>query len=267
VEKLGQKSIYPVLCSTTIHWMSDGVAHDAITTKYEFDKMTYDNFNSGSWVHGNLEDHVDIRTLSYVLWLDKPMDNQDARILGDGKWNHGATWDYAHAHPEPMWQPTANSTDGGRDYENPFVDYDVLVKEILPHLLADAQNPEVPATGEFASTDTPVDIPDGTDNGAPGAPAVSVIRIDAATEIGKMEVDVDITHTYIGDLRLTLTGPNGKEAVLKKFDEGSSSDDIKKTYDVKDFNGIKLTGDWTFTVVDTFAQDVGKINSWKIRVK
>ncbi len=267
LEKLGEKSVYPVLCSTTIHWMSDGVAHDAVTARYEFDKMTYDNFTSGSWVHSQLEDHVDLRTLTYVLWLDKPMTDSDARIIGDGQWNHGATYDYAHAHPDFLWQPTANSTDGGRDYENPYVDYDVLAKEILPLLLKDAENPEVPATGEFASTDTPMDIPDGTENGDPGAPAVSVIKVDSAAEIGNMEVDVDITHTYIGDLRITLSGPNGKEAVLKKFDEGSSADDIRKSYDVKEFNGLKLAGDWTLTVVDTFAQDTGRINSWKIRVK
>jgi len=266
VKTLGQKEVYPVLCSTSIHWMSDGVAHDAVTAEYKFDAMTYDNFGNGYWVKSNHDDHVAVRTLSYVLWLDKPMDDADARILGDGEWNHGAAGEYAHAHPDFMWQPTGNTRDGGRDYENPFVDYDVLVNEILPLMVEDHQNPEVPA-GEYASSDTPIDIPDGLPDDKPGPAITSVTRIDDAMDIHVLEAAVDITHTWIGDLQVSLTAPGGKEEVLKPFGDGSGSDDIKKTFDVKAFNGTSAKGDWTLKVIDQWEADTGKLQSWKLMVK
>ena len=266
VKKLGEQDVYPVLCTTTIHWMSDGVAHDAVTTEYRFDQMTHENFTNGSWVKSNHQDHVALRTLSYVLWLDRPMTDDKARILGDGEWNHGATWDYAHAHPDFMWQPTANVNQSNRDYENPYVDYDVIANDILPKMLADHEDPEV-APGEYTSEDTPIDIPDGGPGNELGEAITSVIAVADELAIHEMAVVVDITHTYIGDLQVTLTSPGGKEAILKKFGLGGGSDDIKETYDVKDFNAEEAKGDWTLKVTDQWGQDTGSLNSWIIRAK
>ncbi len=266
VKKLGEKDVYPVLCTTTIHWMSDGVAHDAVTADYRFDQMTHENYSNGYWVKSNHEDHVAIRTLSYVLWLDKPMSDEDARIIGDGEWNHGATWDYAHAHPDFMWQPTGNVNQSNRDYENPFVDYDVLVNDILPKMIADHDNPEVEA-GEYAASDTPMDIPDGGPGNVLGEPVVSSLTVDDDIAIHELTCTLDITHTYIGDLQVTLTSPSGKEAIIKKFGDGGGSDDIHETYDVKDFNAESAKGDWMLKVTDNWGQDTGTLDGWKLSIK
>jgi len=266
VKSLGEKEAYPVLCSTTIHWMSDGVPHDAVTAEYDFDAMTHENYGNGYWVKSHHDDHVAIRTLSYVLWLDSPMTAEDARILGDGVWNHGATWDYAHAHPDFMWQPTANSNQSNRDYENPYVDYDVLVAEILPQMLADHEDPEVEGA-EFAGADTPIDIPDGGPGNELGQAITSVIDVEGFAEIHTMEVEVKITHTYIGDLQVTLTSPEGKEVVLKKFSDGGGDDNIDKTYDVKDYNCDSAEGQWTLKITDQWGDDTGSLDSWKISLK
>jgi len=266
VKSLGEKEVYPVLCTSTVHWMSDGVAHDAVTADYRFDDFTEENFRSGSYVSSHFGGHVAIRTLSYVLWLDRPMGDESAHIIGDGEWNHGATWDYAHAHPDFMWQPTANSNNSGRDYENPFVDYEILKSEIQPQLLADHDNPEVEAH-EFASTDTPLDIPDGGPGNTVGEPVTSVINIGDELDVNEMQVRVEITHTYISDVQITLTSPEGKEAVLRKFGLGGGADDIHETYDVKDFDGERATGEWTLKVSDYWAADTGTLDSWTILAK
>ena len=165
-----------------------------------------------------------------------------------------------------MWQPTGNVNQSNRDYENPFVDYDIIANDILPKMLADHEDPEVPA-GEYTSDDTPIDIPDGGPGNVMGEAITSVITIADELAIHEMAVVVDITHTYIGDLQVTLTSPGGKEVILKKFGLGGSSDDVKETYDVKDFNAEDAKGDWTLQVTDQWGQDTGSLNSWIIQAK
>jgi hypothetical protein len=266
IKDLGEKDVYPVLCTTTIHWMSDGVAHDAVTAEYRFDQMTQENYSNGHWVKTNHSDHVAVRTLSYVLWLDQPMDDQSAQIIGDGEWNHGATWDYAHAHPDFMWQPTANSNSADRDYENPYVDYDIIVDEILAEMLAEHEDPEV-ESAEFTAADLPMDIPDGLSGSGLGEAVTSVVAVDQDITIHTMTVTVDITHTYIGDLQVTVTSPGGQEVVLKAFSEGGGDDNIQKTYDVKDFDGQEARGDWTLKVTDQWEKDTGSLAAWSLLVK
>jgi subtilisin-like proprotein convertase family protein len=266
VKELGEKEVFPILCTTTVHWMSDGVPHDAVTAEYRFDQMSEENYANGNWVRNQFDDHVAIRTLSYVLWLDKPMDDEGSHIIGDGEWNHGATWDYAHVHPDFMWQPTANTNQSNRDYENPFVNYDKLVDEILPKMLADHEDPEVEPT-DFESSDTPITIPDGGPGNVLGEAITSTITIDTELDIHELTVDLLVSHTYIGDLQATLTHPGGKEAILKKFGDGGSDDDIVETYDVKDFNGENIKGDWVLKVTDQWGQDTGELDSWAMHAK
>jgi subtilisin-like proprotein convertase family protein len=259
VTSLGERSVYPVLCTTTVHYMSDGVAPAELTEKYDFASMTYEKFT------GYYSDHYLRRTLTYVLYLSAPMDSDDAAIVGDGEWNHGDLTKYGQIHPDFVWQPTANTNQSNRDYENPYVDYNALVKEILPATLAAADDPAVPAT-EFSST-AEVAIPDGGPENKMGTPVTSVITVGQSVTVEKMEVAVNIEHTYIGDLQVTLTSPAGKEEILKRVDEGGSEKNLDKTYDVKAFNGTDAKGDWTLTVVDGFEKDTGTLKSWSIKLK
>lgn len=260
IKELGEKDVYPVLCTTAIHYMSDGVAHDAITEPYDFDAMTWDKYKT------YYSKHFSKRTLTYVLWLSHPEDSDEARIIGDGQWNHGATSGYTDLHPDFLWQPLGNTNNSGRVYENEFVDYDVLANEILPKTLAEADDPEVEPEG-FVSTDTPVTIPDGLGSEQPGEPALSTINVAGDITIATMTVTVDIAHTYIADLRITVTGPNGKEVELKPFGEGGGDDDVKRTWDVKDFDGQDGAGAWILKVLDNWNADTGTINSWSMTIK
>lgn len=111
---------------------------------------------------------------------------------------------------------------------------------------------------ETFSNTTPVDLPDNEPTGI-----TSTITVDDASVVFGAEVFVDITHTWIGDLIVTLTSPTGTETVLHNR-EGGSADDIYETYEVADFNGEMAMGDWTLFVSDNAGADLGTLNQWSV---
>ena len=258
-QKRGTKKVFPVLVTTTMHWVTDGLPHEALTVTLNPD-IDDETFADHSAIREMYDDQIELRTLTYELWLDKPMTDPTAKIIGDGAWQHGSGSEYEHLQPDFAWQPLAN-VNNSRDYENELVDYKFLKEKILPGSITPAQNPTTPSTS-FSFSGAAVAIPDNATAGASATVAVS-----AAVSITTLTVDVDITHTYIGDLKVTLTGPTGKVAVLKDFGEGGSTKDLKKTYDVKAFNNTAAAGTWTLQVVDNAAQDDGTINGVKLSVK
>ena len=80
---------------------------------------------------------------------------------------------------------------------------------------------------------------------------------------------VDISHTYIGDVGLTLTAPSGNTLTLRDGG-GGSEDDIVGTFpttltalsSMSALAGESIAGDWTLTATDSFDVDDGVINSW-----
>jgi subtilisin-like proprotein convertase family protein len=116
----------------------------------------------------------------------------------------------------------------------------------------------------YDSTDTPIPtLPNEDDPDNVGIDSVISIA-DDITAFG-MSVSVDITHTYSGDLIITLISPSGTEAVLRS-NSGGGIDDIVETYTTDAFNGEVATGDWTLNIVDTFNGDNGTLNSWGMEI-
>lgn len=100
-------------------------------------------------------------------------------------------------------------------------------------------------------------IPDNDFNGASAALDVT----DSGT-INGLTVDVDITHTFRGDLIVELEH-DGKTAVLQR-NQGGGADDLVASFTVNDFNGDDINGTWNLVVRDTARIDVGEVNSWKL---
>lgn len=90
--------------------------------------------------------------------------------------------------------------------------------------------------------------------------------------IKELEVSVDITHTWIGDLRVTLTSPSGTTAVIHQR-SGGSRDNLIERYDtaatpaLAAFIGESGLGSWTLSVSDHAGRDLGKLNAWGLRVR
>ncbi len=92
----------------------------------------------------------------------------------------------------------------------------------------------------------------------------SVITVADAGSVRELEVTLDISHPYQGDLQVVLHHA-GKSAVLHDR-TGGYQDDLKLTLTPADFDGGALDGDWRLVVTDTAAYDTGTLNSWQITV-
>jgi hypothetical protein len=102
-------------------------------------------------------------------------------------------------------------------------------------------------------------IPDASPTGAS-----STIEVGDAGTLAEVKVTTDITHSYKGDLEITLTHGTFTKTIFRR--EGGSSDDVKATFTVAELADAPLAGAWTLKVVDTAAEDVGTLNSWKLEV-
>lgn len=78
-----------------------------------------------------------------------------------------------------------------------------------------------------------------------------------------LKVAVKAVHSYAGDLRLTLTGPNGASKVLKNPDGSDRSRDLDTSYTV-DASAMPANGDWTLKVDDVYQGDTGHLDQWSL---
>ncbi|MFJ3975654.1 M28 family metallopeptidase [Streptomyces sp. NPDC090021] len=116
----------------------------------------------------------------------------------------------------------------------------------------------VPPGPSFENT-TDVNIPD-----SPGAAVSSPITVSgvAGNAPATTKVDVNIVHTYRGDLVVDLVAPDGTVYNLHNR-SGGSADNIVGSYTVNASSEV-ANGVWNLRVKDLAAQDVGYINSWRI---
>jgi subtilisin-like proprotein convertase family protein len=112
-----------------------------------------------------------------------------------------------------------------------------------------------------------IDIPDSD---AAGVRDTIHFAEDAA--ITTVKVTVDITHTYRGDLTVTLRAPSGIAVILHER-SGGRADDLKKTFDfastygLRELIGQSLQGDWTIHVQDLAPADQGRLNRWELEIQ
>ncbi|MEU6892547.1 S8 family serine peptidase [Streptomyces sp. NPDC046557] len=114
-----------------------------------------------------------------------------------------------------------------------------------------------PVTPVFTNT-TDVAIPD---NGGAVSSSVTVSGITGNAPAA-LKVNVDIKHTYRGDLVIDLVAPNGTVKRLQNS-SGDSADNILTTYTV-DASALPANGTWQLRVQDVAAADTGYIDSWSL---
>jgi subtilisin-like proprotein convertase family protein len=112
----------------------------------------------------------------------------------------------------------------------------------------------------------PLSIPDV------GTPVTSSINVTEDGAITELRVQVNITHTYIGDLRVDLIAPDGTAVVLHN-NTGGSADDLVQIYSVENTPALRpylnrpIRGRWQLRVRDTFRLDVGRLNRWRLAAR
>lgn len=128
--------------------------------------------------------------------------------------------------------------------------------------------------------DSPVSIPDyGT--------IISQIEVSGIGQVHNLTVSINVSHTYTGDLRITLVSPSGKRVMLVS-NAGGSGDDFRDTvfddsaaksilegaapfagsFRPQDSLGLlrgeRADGLWTLEITDTMPWDAGKLNGWSL---
>ena len=153
------------------------------------------------------------------------------------------------------------------------------------------------AVGSRLTPDVPVRIPD--DGGDAGEVATSTFFVHQGGLLRDVDVFVDIDHSWVGDLRISLTSPSGTTVVLLDrpgvpasevgcgngsmqvtFDDDAVADledhcpgsfpwfagDARPFEPLAGFEGESSGGEWTLTVSDNSPGDVGAMEGWELRL-
>lgn len=157
----------------------------------------------------------------------------------------------------------------------------------------------VPSCQTFESTDIPVDI--SIPNASTISSVLNIADDKIITDINVVNLNVE--HTWVGDLFATLTAPDASSAVLfdrpglPDIDEdfGCNGDNLVLSFDddaaataedledicdnmpaiegnfqpiesLSTFNGLSMQGDWTLSITDNADQDGGQLMSWALDI-
>lgn len=106
------------------------------------------------------------------------------------------------------------------------------------------------------------------DNNSTGVSRSLAITAPVGFQTEHVEVTVNVTHTFRGDLRFVLTSPSGMQAVLGTLRPGDGSANFSNwTFTSVAHWGENPTGPWTLNVADLAAIDTGTLTSWSITVR
>lgn len=111
-----------------------------------------------------------------------------------------------------------------------------------------------------------VTIPDNVSAGI-----TRTLTVSENGQVEDIEIALDLTHTYIGDLTIAIISPDNTTVVLHNR-TGGSNDNIIRTYrpdttpDLQNLIGKDFNGSWQLRIIDSAFQDIGKLNRWSIRI-
>jgi subtilisin-like proprotein convertase family protein len=100
------------------------------------------------------------------------------------------------------------------------------------------------------------------------------IDVSDNSPVNAVSVELNLRHTFIGDLIVTLEPPaaTGVGAVTLHQREGGSAKDLVRQYDsattaaLGNFAGKRCKGKWTLQITDAAAQDSGTLVSFTLRL-
>jgi hypothetical protein len=106
--------------------------------------------------------------------------------------------------------------------------------------------------GVFESQDTPMWLGDF------GLVSSRIMVHDMGGTISSVTVDIEVTHTYLDNLVVTLRHPDATQAGLHDR-TGGSSDDRDATFRPTEFDGKTPNGVWTL-----YVEGDGRLKSWRL---
>lgn len=97
------------------------------------------------------------------------------------------------------------------------------------------------------------------------------LRFDAAALLADIQLKLDLRHTYIGDLRISLIAPSGTTVVLHNR-AGGSANDLQRVFDTVTTPALlalqaeSIRGIWTLWIQDLAARDTGVLSRWDLDI-
>ncbi len=138
----------------------------------------------------------------------------------------------------------------------------------------------------FSATDIPVTIPSSSTG-----TITSTIHIPASGALSSIKVkNLDITHSWINDLKVKLISPggvqvsllnqicNGENNIFMSFDDAAtnsyasipcppvSGDTYHPAGSLNTLLGESVQGDWVLSVEDVYTDDGGSLNGWSLDI-
>lgn len=141
-------------------------------------------------------------------------------------------------------------------------------------------------TCENYSNIVPTVIPDGTGANTSGSTATSVINIPVNYIVSQVSVNVNITHSFINDLKVSLRHPDNtlvnlfnrictnQGGIIATIQDGelnpSCTNPVVGSFGPAEalsaFNNKSTNGNWTLELQDFYNGDVGTLNNWSMDV-
>lgn len=107
-------------------------------------------------------------------------------------------------------------------------------------------------------------IPDAEPNGL-----VSAVQANDANPVRNIQVTVNIAHSFLGDLEVSLIAPNGRTVLLQSRNLGRKTT-LQTTYTLQTSPHLRTLlnqpakGRWQLKVADFAQSDTGTLNSWQL---
>ncbi|WP_333876639.1 zinc-dependent metalloprotease [Flavobacterium sp.] len=143
----------------------------------------------------------------------------------------------------------------------------------------------LPDCSVFNSTNVPITIPTTAN-----VTVNSTLSVASTNIISDVNVTMNISHTWVNDMTITLISPAGTQVQLvaqpcvsddllnvdATFDDSgiplvcevnpAITGTIRPLQSLTAFNGQAMNGTWTLRVLDSYNQDGGSINSWSLEL-
>lgn len=117
-----------------------------------------------------------------------------------------------------------------------------------------------------AASSRSVAIPDNDPTGA-----VSSIYVAEVNTVWDIQVSIEITHTFLGDIEIQLVHPRGEMVLLQNRTLGRNTE-LKTTYNLqttpllRKFLSLSAQGNWKLVVIDRAPFDSGTLTKWQLNL-
>jgi len=230
------------------------IAFDAHSTSNGLAVYHCDTRGSNEFQQGTTDKHFQCA----LLQADGHLDLEQAINLGDGGDLYAQVTSTAVSHSTVPASLTWDGSASGLTLSNISAPGDTISFNVGP----------VGTIGDvITGASTPgTSIPDSRPEGVE-----DVITLDGEGVVRSLRVQVSITHTWAGDLRVTLLSPTGKRALLHNR-AGGTADNVELDLNseppslLAPLVGQPVAGSWRLSVSDNVAVDTGSLDRWSLEI-